>query len=364
MSSDLPTATRDGESRHFRLGRVLLFLCLTFFLTWGSDWVIDATAGYSAFFGSGFTPWGMLAPAFVALALRIFVFKDSPIHVSGLKSKARWILLGYMALVPVYGGIVALFLCFPGSGRLLQGIGALVLTLWTLWVIFVGTRAGSQSMSRAGLRLGDVKKGQLFVVAVVVFLLAQTVLNLAFGLGTIQARAGSVFGIPVPASLYVPALVLLFVPVAVIGIPLSGLAATFGEEYGWRGYLQDEMVKIGVLPGVLLVGLVWGLWHFPVILRGVHTYPPSWAGLSLGIALFVLWGIVQSYAVLKTRSIWIAAFMHGVVNSVYGFLTSYVSRASDRVFSFGLGLFGLFCLAAVVALILRDPLWRSGPADR
>jgi len=348
--------------QHFRLMRVVIFLLLTFILTWGSDLVIDLSVGYSTFFNLGFTPWGMLVPGFVALILRRFVYKDSQIHVSRYNAKPKWILLAFMPLTLVYLGIVALALFLPSLGRLLQGVGALVLTLWTLLVIFVGGHSDSHSMHRAGLQLGDVRRGQVYIMSIVAFFIIQSALNLAFGLGAIQGKAESIFGIPIPTNLYLPALIILFIPVAVIGIPLSGLAATFGEEYGWRGFLQDELVKIGVLPGVLFVGLIWGLWHFPVILRGVHTYPATWSGLLLGVVFFVLWGIIQSYAVLKAGSIWIAAFMHGVVNSVYGFLSSYILRPFDPMWSFGLGIFGLLSLAVIVTVILRDPVWRSNIA--
>ncbi|NIM48808.1 MAG: CPBP family intramembrane metalloprotease, partial [Gemmatimonadales bacterium] len=158
----------------------------------------------------------------------------------------------------------------------MPGVGALVLTLWTLWVFFVFSRSRPEAVNRAGLRLGDVKTGQRFILGIVAFLLLQAGLNLIFRLGELQGNGGPIYGLPIPAGLRVPALLVLFIPVAVIGIPLSGLAATFGEEYGWRGFLQDELVKLGTLRGVLLIGVVWGLWHFPVILRGVHTYPETW----------------------------------------------------------------------------------------
>jgi len=151
---------------------------------------------------------------------------------------------------------------------------------------------------------------------------------------------------------------------AVTGVPLSGLAVVFGEEYGWRGFLQDELVKLGKRRGVLVVGLVWGLWHFPVILSGVHTYPPTSLGLGLGLVFFVLWGFVQSYAVLKARGIWVAAFLHGVVNSVYAFMLGYVVHPDDKVLSFGLGVYGLACLAVVVLFVLRDPIWGTGSSER
>jgi len=107
------------------------------------------------------------------------------------------------------------------------------------------------------------------------------------------------------------------------------------------------------------VGLIWGIWHFPIIFRGIHTYLPSLLGLILGTIFFVLWGIIQGYAVIKTGSIWVAAFMHGLVNSVYVFLLSYVVRPENKIFSFGLGIYGLICLLIVVGLILRDPVWKK-----
>ena len=126
----------------------------------------------------------------------------------------------------------------------------------------------------------------------------------------------------------------------------------------WRGFLQDELFKLNRRRGALLIGLIWGLWHLPVILSGVHTYPPTPLGLLLALIFFTLWGFVQSYAVLKTGSVWVAAFLHGLVNSVYAFTLIYLVRPANKPFSFGLGIYGLICLAAIVLLILRDPIWR------
>lgn len=37
------------------------------------------------------------------------------------------------------------------------------------------------------------------------------------------------------------------------------------EEFGWRGYAQEPLQeKIGVIPGSLVIGAVWGLWHLPL----------------------------------------------------------------------------------------------------
>jgi membrane protease YdiL (CAAX protease family) len=348
--------------RRIRFRRIVLFICLTFVLSWGFDLLIAASARSKAFWALGMTPWGMLAPAFVALVLQLFVFRDSAIHFRRYREKPRWILLGFLLLTPLYAVITVLALTVPGMGRVCPGVGALLITLWTLLVFLVRGRSDTGAFVRAGLGWGDFRQGPWFVLGIVAFLILQAVLNLATRLGDLQDASGRVYGLPIPSGLRVPVLVALFLPVTVIGVPLSGLAAVFGEEYGWRGFLQQELLPGGKVRGVLLVGLVWGLWHFPVILRGLHTCPATSLGLVLGTAFFVLWGFIQSYAVLRTGSIWIAAFLHGVVNSVYAFLLTYVVRPHDKVFSFGLGVYGLICLALVVIVILQDPVWRTRPA--
>ena len=146
--------------------------------------------------------------------------------------------------------------------------------------------------------LGDPGRGLRVAVGVVLFLLAQAALNLLLGLGDLQGIQERVYDVAIPSGLYPFAVVLAF-GLAVTGTPLTGLAATFGEEYAWRGFLQDQLFKLGPTRAALLIGLVWGIWHFPVILSGVHTYPPTVLGLLLTLAFFALWAVVQSYAVLK-----------------------------------------------------------------
>jgi hypothetical protein len=69
------------------------------------------------------------------------------------------------------------------------------------------------------------------------------------------------------------------------------------------------------------------------------------------IALAFIFG----YAVLKSGSVWLAAFLHGLNNQVLAFLMAAVYMPDDPVFSFGTGIYGLIVLAVVVvALLLFD----------
>lgn len=342
-----------------RWGVVLGFLGLVFVLTWGSiygqQWVSATLAAPEA----GWVPVGMFMPAAVALVLRLFFLEDSALFHRSYREPPRWIAHGFLGLV-AFQCVVAGFAFGPWIPQaILRGMSGWAMILWTLLIIFLYRKHGGESFRRGGLQLGNTDLGAWFVVGFALFFLIQSGLNLALGLSDLDPRADSLYGFSVPGNLYWVALVPAFV-LSAVGTPLGNLALVFGEEYAWRGFLQDELSGLGRLPASLLIGLIWGIWHIPIILSGVHTYPPNLVGISLGLGFFSLWGIIQSYAVFKIGSVWAAAFLHGVVNGVYAFLRTYVERPDDKVFSFGLGLYGILCLAVVVLMVLRDPLWREG----
>ena len=339
------------------LKRVGLFLVLTFGLSWGFEGLVALTIGQPAYLETGLHPLGMFFPATSALLLQVFVFRDSALYFRTYRDKPRWIVYSFLLLTVLMVPVTLLALTTQADPRIWQGLGAILVMLWTLVVLSVYGQSSAQSLERAGLQLGNTALGARFIAGLVLFLLGQAALNWLFGLGTFPGVQERVGGVPVPEGLYPLALAAFFL-ISVVGTPLAGLATVFGEEYGWRGFLLSELRPLGPRTSVLVVGLVWGIWHLPIILSGVHTYPATWTGLLLGLVFFMLAGFVFGYAVLKAQSIWLAAFMHGAMNSVYAFVVSYLMRPDDRLFSFGLGIFGLACLAAVVLAMLRDPVWR------
>jgi membrane protease YdiL (CAAX protease family) len=341
-----------------RFKRVFLFLALTFGLSWGFELLVAVTITQATYLETGLHPMGMFFPAFSALLLQIFVFKDSPLYFRVYKEKTRWVFYSFFLVTVLMGLITLLALATEIRPLILQGMGVIVVMLWTFAVFYLHGQCGADSFQRAGLQLGNTDLGVRFIAGVIAFLLSQAALNWLTGLGEFPGIQDTVGGVPVTGGLY-PFAVVVFFAISAIGTPLTGLATVFGEEYGWRGFLHQELVKLGPRAGVFLVGLIWGIWHFPIILSGVHTYPATVGGLVLGVIFFVLTGFVFGYAVLKTKSIWVVSFMHGLLNSVYSFVITYLMRPHDKVFSFGLGIYGLICLAVVVVVILRDPVWRQ-----
>lgn len=153
-----------------------------------------------------------------------------------------------------------------------------------------------------------------------------------------------------------PGWVMLLVMIAsglMTGASVNALAA-FGEEYGWRNYLVHALREKKIWSASLFIGVVWGLWHFPLILQG-HNYPnePYW-GVLLMVVFCVLLGVVELYFVLKTKSMIVAAIMHGTVNAVAG-MTIYFTLGGNDFLNGMTGLAGFIVMAiAIVCIWIYD----------
>ena len=83
----------------------------------------------------------------------------------------------------------------------------------------------------------------------------------------------------------------------------------------------------------------------------------------LGLLLMVLYttglAVVLGYAVLKTGSVLLSAYLHALNNQVVAFIAAMGFKPFDNAFSFDIGIFGVAMLAIVALLFLRDPIWRS-----
>ncbi len=95
------------------------------------------------------------------------------------------------------------------------------------------------------------------------------------------------------------------------------MVATFGEELGWRGYLLPRLAPLGAVKAAVLVGVVWGLWHAPIII--IDGYEFNGLYPVLGIFFFLLFtiptSIVFAWLRFRTGSIWPTVLAHSVVNT-------------------------------------------------
>lgn len=114
----------------------------------------------------------------------------------------------------------------------------------------------------------------------------------------------------------------------IIALPLNYilvLIAFLGEEYGWRYYLQGVLQqKFGKRAGVILLGIVWGLWHLPIDL--MYYTKDSGVQMLIGqIITCVSIAIFFGYAYLKTNNIWVVVCMHFLNNNLIPIITGDLS---------------------------------------
>lgn len=106
---------------------------------------------------------------------------------------------------------------------------------------------------------------------------------------------------------------LLFMPVNFI----LAFAAFFGEEYGWRYYLQPILQeRFGVRTGVLILGVVWGLWHLPCDFFYYVTPDKGLIMTTSQIITCVTLGIFFAFAYMKTENIWVPVILHYMNNNL------------------------------------------------
>lgn len=115
-------------------------------------------------------------------------------------------------------------------------------------------------------------------------------------------------------------IIFMQVVIAVVLGPLMNLIPALGEELGWRGYLLPKLnEKMKTICAVLLTGVIWGLWHAPIIYMG-HNYGTEYFGYPylgiLGMIVFcVAVGMFFGYLSLKTKSAIPSALAHGGLNA-------------------------------------------------
>jgi membrane protease YdiL (CAAX protease family) len=120
-----------------------------------------------------------------------------------------------------------------------------------------------------------------------------------------------------------------------------------GEELGWRGYLLKKTDHLGFWPSVFIIGPIWGLWHFPLILKG-YNYPTN---PVLGVPMMMLACTALTplmiYVTKKSKSVWASAIFHGSFNSFT--LLAFIPLHGEAT-TFTVGVLGLSGIIAALTL--------------
>lgn len=114
------------------------------------------------------------------------------------------------------------------------------------------------------------------------------------------------------------------IPLAVLVNPIMGLLQCLGEEFAWRGYLLPKLNRhLSYKASVLADGVIWGLWHAPIIAMGVNygSEHPVWGILAMTVHCVIL-GVIESFLFSKTGSVWCPVIFHAALNAMDKFSPS------------------------------------------
>lgn len=123
---------------------------------------------------------------------------------------------------------------------------------------------------------------------------------------------------------------------AITFAPFINMFLAIGEEVGWRGVLFSYLKeKLGVTKGRILGGIIWGIWHWPVMILAGYEYGKDYIGAPfLGPIVFCIFtvaiGILLDYIYDKTKTIWIPSLMHGAINAFTVFAYLIRPEYSDK----------------------------------
>jgi membrane protease YdiL (CAAX protease family) len=157
----------------------------------------------------------------------------------------------------------------------------------------------------------------------------------------------SVGSLPVSVHGSVMNLLLKMALTTVIAMPFA-----FGEEFAWRGYAQDKLIRqFGLSRGLFLLGLLWGLWHSPLYyLMNAFPNHPLLGSFVMTPIDNILVVVPMAWFYIRSKSIWVPTFLHALGDILWGY--------SDKLFPIHSEI-GAWAMLQGVQLVLSILLLRA-----
>ena len=159
-------------------------------------------------------------------------------------------------------------------------------------------------------------------------------------------------------------LLILFIQTMLVAMLINAVAS-MGEEFGWRAYLLQKLMVLfagphgdpeamtGARRAALLVGVIWGVWHYPLFFLGSSlTFPFVLIYLVYTCSASVL----LSWVTLRSGSVWPASIGHGMLNGTSVFPTLMANATANPLLGPGpTGLVGMLGYVILALALLINP---------
>lgn len=142
---------------------------------------------------------------------------------------------------------------------------------------------------------------------------------------------------------------------------VQSAASALGEEIGWRGFLVSALaIRIGTEPALLASGVIWAVWHFPLIIcANYNGGAPLAFQLTCFTVMIIATGAIYGIIRLRSGSVWPPTIMHAAHNALIQWLLDPMTVETGRGAWFA-GEFG--AALAVTTTVAAVLVLRGGPA--
>ncbi|MGL5069027.1 MAG: CPBP family intramembrane glutamic endopeptidase [Sarcina sp.] len=250
----------------------------------------------------------MIVPCFSVMVTMKYVSKEQfNKHES---SFVNWIIVS--SIIIYISGLIAI-LSKIESLALIINLGVYAVSV----VLIVKVLKHGKELERFNLRFK--KNLSLVVKCVLIFVGIKVVLILV-----------GIFGLK--ETLSIQPVMVAILPISLVENFFLAFFMFLGEEFGWRYYLQPRLqVLFGKRMGVIILGVIWGIWHLPLCFTLYSPDSPINCVIS-HVTFCASMGIFLAYVYMKTENIFAPILIH-IVNNVLaivlnnGSLTSTISTS-------------------------------------
>ncbi len=141
------------------------------------------------------------------------------------------------------------------------------------------------------------------------------------------------------------------VQLLIAGLTINALAA-FGEEFGWRAILLDEVSVLGFWKASVIIGVIWGVWHAPLILWGYYFPGNTALGLLVMLTFTITFAHVFTYFTARSKNVIASSFLHGSFNSLAPLAFVFLTGAGELIIGPDglIGILGVFIFLVLVCI--------------
>lgn len=204
----------------------------------------------------------------------------------------------------------------------------------------------SRLRDELGLRLGT-STGPYFLTILLIPLMFAVIYGISTGLGLADYA-------PPSGELDEDFLWKVALPLSMALGPFINLIFGLGEEIGWRGFLLPRLLPMGKGTAYLVLGVIWGLWHAPLVWAGFNYPGHPVTGIAMMCVLSVAFGFFLNEMALHYRSSILAGFIHAAFNAQGFGVWVWLFPEADPILAGPFGLVGAVCWLLLGLITVRS----------